>query len=355
MKKLFLLLMIMNVFFLYGCKEEKKQNNIVLNSQHTEDIKKEVEVLLRRNMLNSIIEIVSDDESDIFLNEKKLFAYYKTGKLQEVIRLGNKLKEQNSTESIKLLAKANFLLKNYEQFDINLRLINPKDIDHELANMKKRLENITVTQKRQNTEHLKEKLKKAETYYFQMNYIDAIDILQNTLKADSVIYEKDNKIFLRDTYFLLGLAKEKMNNPDEAIFFLRKADEVEPDHADTLKKLGDIYFLRGRVSLALTYFEKAYTLSNDINILGNIGICYLNNHEYAKAREILEQVYEKEPENINAAYNLFLSYYYLGKQLEMKALGGRLLLELPDGSDLKARVESAIKDTEMENNDEIHF
>ncbi|MCK9475718.1 MAG: tetratricopeptide repeat protein [Candidatus Muirbacterium halophilum] len=349
------MLIFLNIFLLCGCDKKKPVDNENLTVITNNDKKAEVDNLLKRNKLKDIILYVDENEKDLYLNEKKLFAYYKTGDIQNVIKLGNILKEQSSIESIKLLAKANYILKNYRQFDINLRLLNPKDIDNELENMQKSYNNRIINEKKQNTDDLKAKLKKAEQYYNQMNYVDAIDILEKTTKNDSIIFEKDNKVFLRDTYYLLGLAKEKMNNPDEAIFFLRKSNEIESDHVETLKKLGDIYFLRGRASLALTYFKKAYELSGDVNILGNMGICYLNNHEYSKAMEILEKVYEKEPDNINAAYNLFLSYYYLGKKLDMKALGGKLMLELPNGSDLKARVESALNDSNMENPDEIHF
>ncbi|MFW5782638.1 MAG: tetratricopeptide repeat protein, partial [Candidatus Muiribacteriaceae bacterium] len=185
-------------------------------------------------------------------------------------------------------------------------------------------------------------LSESSEHYRKREYIEAELKLKRLIRKYDVIYNKQNRSMLRDIYFLLGRTGLKMNNKDDAIYYFKKAHETENTHSDTLLELGDIFFARERYQMALSYYRKAFELSKDIRTYGNIGICLINLNMYDDALGILKEVYTKEPDNLNAIYNLFICYHYLDNTGKAVEFGEMLIEKAPENSEISKNARNLI-------------
>jgi tetratricopeptide (TPR) repeat protein len=80
------------------------------------------------------------------------------------------------------------------------------------------------------------------------------------------------------------------NNLEQALEYARASIKKKSDLAAAHNLEGVILNQMGRYGEALGSFEKALGLApNDINLSVNLGIAYINNKQFGKAREILEK------------------------------------------------------------------
>ena len=119
---------------------------------------------------------------------------------------------------------------------------------------------------------------RAEIYTNQTKYNQAKEdylhlIRINTENAD--INTKLGEIFGR-----------YLNNPDSAIIYLTKANQLQPKNFSIIDNIGISYAMKGKLELALQFFMQAQKLKpNDQNTLMNISITYKNMGNIKKAEE----------------------------------------------------------------------
>ncbi len=86
----------------------------------------------------------------------------------------------------------------------------------------------------------------------------------------------------------------------KSIPYLTRAEEIEPDNAETNRLLGIAYGTQGNNPLALKYFQKVRdALPNVASSYVNLGIAYQNNGDDAKAKAMLEKAVELDPNALN--------------------------------------------------------
>ena len=89
-------------------------------------------------------------------------------------------------------------------------------------------------------------------------------------------------------------------NIAKSIPYLTRAEEIEPDNAETNRLLGIAYGTQGNNALALKYFQKVRdALPNVASSYVNLGIAYQNNGDDATAKVMLEKAVELDPNALN--------------------------------------------------------
>lgn len=117
-----------------------------------------------------------------------------------------------------------------------------------------------------------------------------------------------------NAHYLLGFTYSSMNKWDKSIEELEVADNLEPNHAEILRCLGWSIFHSGRRRQGLVLLERAAELSKeDILILSDLGICYLNERSFDKAERIFQIILNLEPQNDKARECLKACNYFRKK------------------------------------------
>jgi tetratricopeptide (TPR) repeat protein len=117
-----------------------------------------------------------------------------------------------------------------------------------------------------------------------------------------------------NAHYLVGFTYSAMNNWDVSIEELEVADSLEPNHPEILRCLGWSVFNSGRRKQGLILLERASEMSKeDILILSDLGICYLNEREFDKAEKVFQQVLSLEPQNDKARECLKACNYFRKK------------------------------------------
>ena len=117
--------------------------------------------------------------------------------------------------------------------------------------------------------------------------------------------------------FFLGNCYGGVGDLNKAESHYRRAIELQPRNASyytalaqVLRKMGD-----ENTDEAITNLEKAISLdASDIPSKQELGLCFIKKADYAKARDLLEQVVAKEPTLTSAHVALAQTYYKLRKK-----------------------------------------
>jgi superkiller protein 3 len=117
--------------------------------------------------------------------------------------------------------------------------------------------------------------------------------------------------------FFLGNCYGGVGDLGKAESHYRRAIELQPRNASyytalaqVLRKMGD-----ENTDEAITNLEKAISLDgSDIQSKQELGLCFIKKADYAKARDLLEQVVAKEPTLTSAHVALAQTYYKLRKK-----------------------------------------
>jgi tetratricopeptide (TPR) repeat protein len=101
--------------------------------------------------------------------------------------------------------------------------------------------------------------------------------------------------------YLLGFVYSSLGMWKDSIFYLEKADKIEPNHPEILRCIGWSMFHDGHKNRGIILLERALTLKNDdVLILSDLGICYLNEKKFKRAGELFEKILHIEPSNLKA-------------------------------------------------------
>lgn len=117
-----------------------------------------------------------------------------------------------------------------------------------------------------------------------------------------------------NAHYLLGFAYSAVNEWKESIYELEIADSLEPNHPEILRCLGWSVYHYGDKSRGIVLLKRANIMSpDDIFILCDLGVCYLNNRDFNKAEEVFNQVLQIEPGHEKARECLKACTYFRGK------------------------------------------
>jgi len=103
----------------------------------------------------------------------------------------------------------------------------------------------------------------------------------------------------------LGAAYYKSGNFINAIFYLKKALEKDPDDTEAVQLLGLSYYLAGRPAEAIPELEQVQTWYASANVDASyiLGICYIQTKDYPNARKAFAKMFDVPAES--AASYLF--------------------------------------------------
>lgn len=162
-------------------------------------------------------------------------------------------------------------------------------------------------------------------------------------KGDSVAFEQTLRAgvvrFPTETYFLLNIINIKVNNDrsDEAIEYLNKAIEADPNNSQFLDVLGLVYEKKNDIPQAIVSIEKALAVDpNNAEALSHLGRMYYNRgvekrtesgdisdkkkydaakkefeDDFKTAAPYFEKAYDLNPEDSDAVFALRNIYYQL--------------------------------------------
>lgn len=170
-------------------------------------------------------------------------------------------------------------------------------------------------------------LKKAEEEKLQANFEKAIEILQKVILDTPDCFEAyeeigDNYLSLRqlnkaekafkqalkinpdssNAHYLLGFLCSIQQRWDDSVKELSRADELFPNHPEILRCLGWSYYNQNRKSeRGIALLERSRNLApQDLNVLCDLGVCYMNVAQFEKAIPIFKQVIDLNPHSDQA-------------------------------------------------------
>ncbi|MFA5479225.1 MAG: hypothetical protein WC002_02310 [Candidatus Muiribacteriota bacterium] len=336
----FLILLFLFLIIISGCNSEKNEN---IETVNYDKIISQVDQVISYGNLKKALELIPEKTDNRELKLKKIYIYLKSGDLEKAELLSKELViDKNDIEAYKFLAKIYFIKKDLVNFNKYIVLVPESDFDNELRNMKSGYERNLKQQAAEEKEIMINQISEMIASFNSMHYFEALSTSKTILEKSEAIYKKENMNFLKEVYNYSGQASIKVNNTDNAIYYYRKSIETDEKNPEAYKALGDIFGTRGRTALSLEYYYKAYELTKDIELYGNIGATYIKLGQYNEAKPILEEVFRKTSGNINAMYNLFLCYYYLNLIRDMRSLGQMILDIVPPNSQIGISVSSVM-------------
>jgi len=95
-----------------------------------------------------------------------------------------------------------------------------------------------------------------------------------------------------------------MNAVRQQLELLKKQIEQNPNDFDALVQLGNMYMDVSKFPQAIDYFTRALAVREEPSVRTDLGICYKQSGQSAKAREELTRVVAEQPDQWQAIYNL---------------------------------------------------
>ncbi|PJC36625.1 hypothetical protein CO046_04385 [Candidatus Peregrinibacteria bacterium CG_4_9_14_0_2_um_filter_53_11] len=188
---------------------------------------------------------------------------------------------------------------------------------------------------------------KADELKMEGRHEEAVSLCQNILMSDLECVEAyeelgDNYLSLREyeralkalkrsialdpdsanANYLLGFTYSALGEWELSIETLERADQLQSNHPEILRCLGWSLFHYGQKKKGIIVLERALNLSqDDCLILCDLGVCYLNDKNFARAIELFSTVLAIEPENDKARECLKACQFF---QKEYRRMGKRL-------------------------------
>ena len=98
--------------------------------------------------------------------------------------------------------------------------------------------------------------------------------------------------------YLLGFLFSAMQNWNESVKFLEKADELYPNHPEILRCLGWSIYHQGNFKTGLAILERACILApKDALTLCDLALCYLSERDIARSENLLKKARNFDPNN----------------------------------------------------------
>jgi Tfp pilus assembly protein PilF len=174
--------------------------------------------------------------------------------------------------------------------------------------------------------HISELLKQATELKQNGNSAKAINVLHSVLIDDHnciQAYEElgDNYISLRqlekaekaldqaikidpkasNARYLRGFLYSLQEKWNRSVEELEQANDIAPNHPEILRCLGWSLYNENRGQKGIAILERSETLRpSDPNILCDLGVCYMNNKDFTRARESFQKVIDMNPHSNQA-------------------------------------------------------
>lgn len=175
--------------------------------------------------------------------------------------------------------------------------------------------------------------------YLQQDKLDiARDKLQKALQLDPRSVHANT---------MLGVLNERIQRPEQAEKFYRRAVQLAPEDGEVNNNLGAFLCGAGRAAEADGWFIKAlddpYYKSPTV-ALANAGVCAQKAGNLARAEDYFRRVLEVQPQNAVALYELSRINLDRGDNLRARAFQQRLesLGDMPEALELGAKIESRL-------------
>lgn len=154
-----------------------------------------------------------------------------------------------------------------------------------------------------------------------------------------------------DAHTMMAVLNERINRPDQAETYYRRAERLAPDNGDVNNNLGAFLCARGDYALADTHFNKALLdpfYSSPATALANAGVCASKAGQTAKAEEYFRQVLAFRPADATALFELARISFMNNDNMRARAFLQRLEAGVPADPvvlDLGQRIETRLGDS----------
>jgi Flp pilus assembly protein TadD len=153
--------------------------------------------------------------------------------------------------------------------------------------------------------------------------------LQSIVAAKNVVTDYDKKI-RSDAYLMIGHLEEKNGYATEAESRYRKALLDYPQNREATLALGVLLVRSGKLKEAEGYLlESSGYFQNSPLIENNLGVIYMQQHQYKAALQHINALLALQPGNQQAQYNKALMLYGIGNTDEAVRLLHSILQENP--------------------------
>ena len=117
------------------------------------------------------------------------------------------------------------------------------------------------------------------------------------LLIDSYPDDPQYKEYLASAYRDMGRQYgEERGDLGNALVYLRKAEEINPQDYETLRLMGVAYGFQNQPAKALEYFKKAYNVKpGDADAMYNLGTAYYNNGDQAQGESFRQKAIALDP------------------------------------------------------------
>lgn len=152
-----------------------------------------------------------------------------------------------------------------------------------------------------------------------------------------IIFSEDNI----DDLYTAAINNIRNSQYDAAIELLQKIIEQQPNHADSIIQLANIYYNQKKIPEALKLYNQALGISpQDHNIITNMGYCFFAIGRYQQAAVCFKKALAMTPDNINIMIYLAQTYGQIGELSAAKQYAEQVLTVQPENQVAKAIVGS---------------
>ncbi len=146
----------------------------------------------------------------------------------------------------------------------------------------------------------------AEIYIYKGDYKEAQKILEEILNY-SIIEEPE-------VLEKLALVNERLNNLDNAMYYIDKALKIEPDNINFINLAALLSFKKGDIEYSYSLFKKLINKDyTNFEVYYYLGIIELSRFRFSLAKDYFEKALEINPNKNEIKYFLALIYAFEGK------------------------------------------
>ncbi|MEO8033456.1 MAG: tetratricopeptide repeat protein [Acidobacteriota bacterium] len=115
-----------------------------------------------------------------------------------------------------------------------------------------------------------------------------------------------------------------------------------PDDAEALAQLGNMYMDAGKYPQATDYYERALKLHEDSNLRTDLGICYKESGQMEKSLAAFEQVVRDKPDQWQALFNKAVVLADMKRFDEARSVAAKLKQMRPEDGEVQ-KLDAALK------------
>jgi len=124
------------------------------------------------------------------------------------------------------------------------------------------------------------------------NYVRAEAAAKQSIKLDNDSYTG---------YYILGFLCSHEEKWDESLSMLKRANELKPNNPEILRCLGWVLFNSGQRAQGVVTLERSLNLDAENPLtLCDLGVAYLQAHNFTKAKALFLRALDLEPQNTRA-------------------------------------------------------